>query len=50
MTRDENVLFAPFGGQAPDPDAFLGTVLDGWGRQQRAKDFASATIRTGGAW
>jgi hypothetical protein len=46
MADDENVIFAPFGGQAPDPDAFLGMVLDGWGRQQRAKDYAAATIRT----
>jgi integrase len=46
MAHDDNVLFAPFGGQAPDPDAFLSMVLDGWGRQQRAKDFAPATIRT----
>lgn len=27
--RPENVLFAPFGGQAPDPEMFLSSVLDG---------------------
>lgn len=46
MGNNENVLFAPFGGNDPDPDAFLSTVLDGWAQQQRAKDFAPATIRT----
>lgn len=46
MGSNENVLFAPFGGNDPDPDAFLSTVLDGWAQQQRAKDFAPATIRT----
>lgn len=38
------VLFAPFGGSAPDPDFFLESVLDGWERQQRAKDFSAGTI------
>lgn len=42
----ENVLFAPFGGQAPDPELFLSSVLDGWERQQRAKDFSPTTIRS----
>lgn len=46
MGNNENVLFAPFGGNDPDPDAFLSTVSDGWAQQQRAKDFAPATIRT----
>lgn len=41
----ENVLFAPFGGAAPDPEMFLSAVLDGWERQQRAKDFSPDTIR-----
>ncbi len=41
----ENVLFAPFGGAAPDPELFLAAVLDGWERQQRAKDFSPDTIR-----
>ncbi len=40
-----NVLFAPFGGTAPDPELFLAAVLDGWERQQRAKDFSPDTIR-----
>ncbi len=43
---DENVLFVPFGGEAPDPESFLTLVLDGWERQQRAKDFSPSTIRT----
>src|SRR4051812_37261329 len=47
MTDDfENVLFAPFGSVAPDSEQFLATVLDGWERQQRAKDFSPDTIRT----
>ena len=47
MTHDDdNVTFAVFGDQAPDPDVFLESVLDGWARQQRAKDFAAATIGT----
>nr|WP_173160765.1 site-specific integrase [Arthrobacter sp. 68b] len=47
MARDDgNVLYVPFGGQTPDPDSFLALVLDGWERQQRAKDFSAATIRT----
>lgn len=47
MTHDDdNVTFAVFGDQAPDPDFFLESVLDGWARQQRAKDFAAATIGT----
>lgn len=43
---DQSVVFVPFGGNAPDPEAFLARVLDGWERQQRARDFAPATIRT----
>lgn len=47
MTHDDdNVTSAVFGDQAPDPDVFLESVLDGWARQQRAKDFAAATIGT----
>lgn len=47
MDRDDNVvLFAPFGGVAPDPELFLAGVLDGWERQQRSKDFSPATIRS----
>jgi len=46
LSESENVLFAPFGGRAPDPELFLSTVLDGWERQQRAKDFGPGTIRT----
>ena len=46
MNHDDNVvLFAPFGGVAPDPELFLASVLDGWERQQRSKDFSPATIR-----
>ena len=41
-----DVVFVPFGGKAPDPEAFLARVLEGWERQQRARDFAVATIRT----
>lgn len=47
MEHDDNViLFAPFGGAAPDPELFLAGVLDGWERQQRSKDFSPGTIRT----
>ena len=47
MGRDgEDVLFAPLGGQAPDPEAFLARALDGWAPQQRSKDFSPATILT----
>ncbi|HOY81021.1 site-specific integrase [Leifsonia sp. H3M29-4] len=47
VERDDNViLFAPFGGAAPDPELFLAGVLDGWERQQRSKDFSAGTIRT----
>ncbi|MFJ4264674.1 hypothetical protein ACIPYU_19720 [Paenarthrobacter nicotinovorans] len=47
MARDDgNVLYVPFGGQTPDPDSFLALVLEGWERQQRAKDFSAATIRS----
>lgn len=41
----DNVVFAPFGSEAPDPDFFLAEVLRGWERQQQAKDFSPATIR-----
>ncbi|GAB6857822.1 tyrosine-type recombinase/integrase [Microbacterium xylanilyticum] len=46
MAGDDNVVFAPFGLQVPDPESFMAAILDGWGRQQRAKDFSPATIRT----
>ncbi|MBX9719214.1 MAG: site-specific integrase [Microbacteriaceae bacterium] len=47
MDRGDNVIqFAPFGGVAPDSDLFLAAVLDGWEKQQRAKDFSPGTIRT----
>ncbi|MEX1078002.1 MAG: site-specific integrase [Homoserinimonas sp.] len=46
MVPNDNVLFAPFGNNAPDPELFMAAVLDGWEKQQRAKDFSSATIRT----
>lgn len=46
MADDDNVLFAPFGRQSPDPELFTTAVLEGWEKQQRAKDFSPATIRT----
>lgn len=42
--ENDNVVFAPFGSAAPDPELFLCAVLDGWERHQRAKDFSPATI------
>lgn len=47
MVEDlDNVLLAPFGGAAPDPEMFLSAVLDGWERQQRANGLlAQNTIR-----
>lgn len=47
MDQDgDNVLFAPLGEQAPDPEAVLASVLDGWAPQQRSRDFSPTTILT----
>ncbi|RWZ61310.1 site-specific integrase [Labedella populi] len=46
MADDDNVVFAPFWQQAPDPELFVAAILEGWAKQQRAKDFSPATIRT----
>lgn len=45
MADDENVISLVRRAGAR-PRCVLGMVLDGWGRQQRAKDYAAATIRT----
>ena len=40
-----NVQFAPAGGHAPVPEAFLAHAMNGGVPQQSAKAFSPATIR-----
>lgn len=46
MSESGRLSFLTFGEGAPEPDAFLGEVLDGWDRAQRAADLDRGTVRS----